>query len=399
MAGIDVVGMTARGWVDLPEPERQLIAEADVLVGARRHLEQIEERLGQQRLSWPSPLRAKLPGFLAGLEGRRVMALASGDPTLSGIGTTLIDALGTEQVRIHPAVSSTALARSRLGWSAENSDTITVVGRDLNQIRRRLAPGERLLVLSSNGDTPAELAALLVDAGYGDSWMVVLGDLGSPHEQREEGRAQDWAGPSPALNVVGVTCHAADDQSVLGWTPGLPDEAYEHDGQLTKRDLRSSALARLAPSPGELIWDLGAGAGSVAIEWARTDPRCRAIAVEQDPDRAQRIGRNATRLGVPQVQVVATNSAEALDWLPEPDAIFVGGGADLDLVRRCWHLLRPGGRMVLHAVTFETEEVAVTAYRTWGGELSRMTVETAAPLGRFTGWQPARAVVQWSARR
>ena len=394
-----MVGMTARGWVDLPEPERQLIAEADVLVGARRHLEQIEERLGQRRMHWPTPLRAKLPDFLSDLSGRRIVALASGDPTLSGIGTTLIDVLGPDEVRIHPAVSSAALARSRLGWSAENSDTITVVGRDLNQVRRRLAPGERLLILSSDADTPAALAALLVDAGYGDSWMVVLGDLGGGHERRREDRAADWSGASPALNVVGVTCHAADDESVVGWTPGLPDEAYEHDGQLTKRDARASALARLAPSPGELLWDLGAGAGSIAIEWARIDPRCRAIAVEQDADRAQRIGRNATRLGVPQIQVVTTNSADAIDWLPQPDAIFIGGGADIDTVRRCWHLLRYGGRMVVHAVTLETEAVAITAYRTWGGELIRLAVETAGPLGSFTGWQPARAIVQWSARK
>jgi precorrin-6B C5,15-methyltransferase / cobalt-precorrin-6B C5,C15-methyltransferase len=399
VAGIDVVGMTARGWVDLPEPERQLIAEADVVVGGRRHLDQIEQRLGQQRLTWPSPLRAKLPEMLAGLNGRRVVALASGDPTLSGIGTTLVDLLGAERVRIHPTVSSAALARSRLGWSAENSDVITVVGRDLNQVRRRLAPGERLLVLSSDAETPAQLADLLVDAGYGDSWMVVLGDLGSAHERRREGRAQDWSGPSPALNLVGVICHASDEGKILGWSAGLPDEAYEHDGQLTKRDVRASALARLAPSPGELLWDLGAGAGSIAVEWARTDPRCRAIAVEQNPERAQRIGRNATRLGVPQVQVIATTSADALDWLPEPDAIFLGGGADQDTVRRCWHLLRPGGRIVVHAVTLETEAVAVRSYRTWGGELIRIALETAAPLGSFTGWQPARAVVQWSHRK
>lgn len=399
LVSIDVVGMTARGWVDLPEPERQLIAEADVLVGARRHLDQVDDRLGQQRLNWPSPLRHELPSLLSGLNGRRIVALASGDPTLSGIGTTLIDLLGAEAVRIHPAVSSTALARSRLGWSAENSDTVTVVGRDLNQIRRRLAPGQRLLVLSSDADTPADLAELLVDAGYGDSWLVVLGDLGAAEENRREGRAVGWSGPSSALNVVGVTCSAADGAKVLGWTPGLPDDVYEHDGQLTKRDLRASALARLAPSPGELVWDLGAGAGSIAIEWARTDPRCRAIAVERDADRAQRIGRNASRLGVPQVQVVTTTSADAIDWLPEPNAIFLGGGADTDLFRRCWHLLQPGGRLVVHAVTLETEAVAITGYRTWGGELIRIAVETAAPLGAFTGWQPARAVVQWSARK
>ncbi len=200
--------MTARGWVDLPEPERQLIAEADVLVGGRRHLDQIDQRLGQQRLTWPSPLRAKLPEMLAGLNGRRVVALASGDPTLSGIGTTLVDLLGSEQVRIHPAVSSAALARSRLGWSAENSDIITVVGRDLNQVRRRLAPGERLLILSSDGETPGQLADLLVDAGYGDSWMVVLGDLGAPHEKRREGQRPGLvrAEPGPQRRRRDLSC-------------------------------------------------------------------------------------------------------------------------------------------------------------------------------------------------
>jgi precorrin-6Y C5,15-methyltransferase (decarboxylating) len=399
VSGIDVVGMTARGWGDLPEPERRLIAEADVLLGGRRHLAAIEPRLGQQHIPWPSPLRAKLPELLAELDGRRVVALASGDPTLSGIGTTLVDLLGAGRVRIHPAVSSAALARSRLGWSAENSDVVTLVGRDLDQVRRRLAPRARILVLSSDADTPGQLAALLVDAGYGQSRLVVLGDLGSAAEHRTEGIAADWSATSPALNVVGIVCAASDPDKIIGWTPGLPDEAYEHDGQLTKRDLRAAALARLAPLPGELLWDLGAGAGSVAIEWARTDPRCRAIAVEQNADRAQRIGRNAARLGVPQVQVVATTSADALDWLPEPDAVFLGGGADVDVVRRCWHLLRPGGRLVLHAVTLETEAVAVTAYGTWGGELTRIAVETARPLGRFTAWQAARAVVQWSVRK
>ncbi len=302
-------------------------------------------------------------------------------------------------MRIHPAVSSAALARSRLGWSTENSDVVTVVGRDLDQVRRRLAPGARLVVLSSDAETPPALASLLVDAGYADTRMVVLSDLGGDQEQRLEGRAASWSGSSGALNVAALECVVSEPAKVLGWSGGLPDDAYEHDGQLTKRDLRASALARLEPLPGQLLWDLGAGAGSVAVEWARTDPRCRAIAVEQSPERAQRIGRNAARLGVPQVQVVATTSADALDWLPEPDAVFVGGGADDDLVRRCWQLLRPGGRIVVHAVTLETEAVAATAWRVCGGDLTRISVERAAPLGRSTGWEPARAVVQWSARK
>ena len=176
----------------------------------------------------------------------------------------------------------------------------------------------------------------------------------------------------------------------------MPDDAYDHDGQLTKRDLRASALSRLAPVPGELLWDLGAGAGSIAIEWARTDPRCRAIAIDRTPDRAARITANAARLGVPGIQVITADVIEALDWLPQPAAIFVGGGADLDLIRRCWHLLPAGGRLVAHAVTVETEQILLEAWRGFGGELVRIGVEKLEPLGGFHGWKPARPVVQWS---
>ena len=396
---IQVVGLTARGWVDLPEDLRSLVGDADVLIGGSRHLGLVPTRTGQRRLEWPTPLRARLPAVLEQHAGQRMVALASGDPLLSGIGTTLVDLLGADRVRVHPAVSSVALARSRLGWSAEESDVVTLVGRELDAVRAWLAPGRRLIVLSGDESTPAALAALLDDAGYGPSRLVVLGDLGTERECRLEGTARSWSLTSPRLNLVALSCAADDEAALLGRGAGLPDDTYEHDGQLTKRDLRASAVARLVPLPGQLLWDLGAGAGSVAIEWARTDPRCRAIAVEREPERAQRIGRNASRLGVPDLQVVATTSTDALDWLPAPDAIFIGGGADQDTVRRCWHLLSPGGRLVVHAVTLETESVLATSYRTFGGELTRISVETVAPLGGYSAWQPARAVVQWSATK
>jgi precorrin-6Y C5,15-methyltransferase (decarboxylating) len=394
---IDVVGLTARGWEELPVRLRVVITAAEVLVGGHRQLGLVPVHMRQQVLRWPTPLRAGLPDLLASVRGRRVVALASGDPLLSGIGTTLVELLGSEEVRVHPAVSSVALARARLGWSAESTETVTLVGRDLNHLGRHLAPGARLVVLSADADTPAAVASLLVEAGFGATQLTVLGDLGGDQESRRSGSAASWTGDSPRLHVLALDCRADGADRVLSCVPGLPDEAYEHDGQLTKRDVRAAALAHLGPLPGQLLWDIGAGAGSVGIEWSRAHPRCRAVAVEREPDRADRIRRNAARLGVPELAVVQGAAPAALAGLERPDAVFLGGGGTRETVRSCWEAIRPGGRLVAHAVTVETEQVLHEASRAWGGALSRISVETLRPIGGFTGWTPARAVVQWSA--
>ena len=402
MNGLDVVGVPAGGWSELGETARTLIGAAEVLIGGRRHLDLVPPEAGTaERRTWPSPLRAGLPRLLDECGERRTVVLASGDPLVSGIATTLIELLGPDTVRVHPAVSSVALACSRMSWDSATARVVTVVGRELDLVRRELAPGRRLIVLSSDSSTPAALAELLDGAGYGPSTLTVLSDLGAPTEGRTQTTATAAEGPSDVspLNLVAVECAAAPGTSLLGFGPGLPDDAYDHDGQLTKRDLRASALSRLAPGPGELLWDLGAGAGSIAIEWARSDPRCRAIAVDRTPDRATRISANAARLGVPGIQVITADVVESIDWLPQPAAVFVGGGADLDLLRRCWHLLPAGGRLVAHAVTVETEQVLLEAWRAFGGELVRIAVERLEPLGSFAGWKPSRAVVQWAAVR
>jgi len=313
---------------------------------------------------------------------------------VSGIGSTLIALLGEDAVRIEPALSSVALARARMGWAAEASAVVSVVGRDLHAVLRELAPGWRVVVLSSDASTPDELARLLVEQGYGASGMTVLGDLGSAEETRTDATAATWNGPAPALNVVALDLRGP---VVSAWVAGLPDDAFEHDGQLTKRDLRASALARLAPQPGQLLWDVGAGAGSIGIEWMRAHPRCWTIAVESDVVRAERIGRNAARLGVPGLRVVRGRAPHALDDLPAPDAVFVGGGAtSAGLLATCLDRLAPHGRLVVHGVTLETETLLATAYGEHGGELTRHSVEHAAPIGSFSGWAPARAVTQWS---
>lgn len=391
---ITVVGIGADGWDGLAGPVREIVLAADVVLGAPRQLELLPAADGQRRLRWPTPLHAGLPALFEGLAGQRIVALASGDPLLSGVGSTLIGLFGAEQVTVVPAVSSVSLARARLGWPAESVAVVSVVGRDVHAVLRELAPARRVLVLSSDETTPAQLATLLTERGYGASRMTVLGDLGGAAESRLETTAATFAGSVPKLNIVALELAGP---LLAGWAAGLPDDAYDHDGQLTKRDLRAAALARLTPAPGQLLWDVGAGAGSVGIEWMRAHPACRAIAVEANQARAQRISDNARNLGVPALQVVCGAAPGALTDLPAPDAVFIGGGLTTDgMLAACLTALAPGGRLVAHGVTMETEALLVAAYREHGGELTRIHVEHAAPLGSFTGWTPGRAVTQWA---
>ncbi len=389
-----VVGVGADGWDGLTAAIQAVILSADVVLGGPRQLALLPAADSQTRQPWPSPLSPALPELLHELEGRRVVALASGDPMLSGIGTTLVGILGADRVTVIPHVSSVTLARSRLGWSAESTAVVSVVGRDVHAVLRELAPGRRVLVLSSDQDTPATIAGLLAARGYGASRFVVLGDLGCDEETIVETTAGQFSGAAPRLNIVALHLNGPLH---AGWVAGLPDDAFEHDGQLTKRDLRAAALARLLPAPGQLLWDVGAGAGSIGIEWMRSHPACRAVAVEADAGRAERIARNAKALGVPALQVVHGSAPDALDDLSTPDAVFIGGGATRSgVLQRCLDALRGGGRIVVHGVTVQTEALLAAAYAEHGGELTRIHVEHAAPVGSFTGWTPARAVTQWA---
>jgi precorrin-6Y C5,15-methyltransferase (decarboxylating) len=391
---IEVVGLSARGWDDLPERLRAIIRSADVLLGSPRHFDLIPQLSDQQRLPWPTPLRGRLPSLLNQVASRRVVALASGDPLVAGIASTLVEIIGVEAVRIHPAVSSVALARARMGWPEETTQLVRLRGGDLDVVRQYLFPRQRLIILSRDAASPDEVAQLLIDVGYGESVITVLGDLGSESESRIDVVARHWSGEAVALNVICIACAGMGRDASLA--PGLPDEVFDHDGQLTKRDLRASALARLMPRPGELLWDVGAGAGSIAIEWLRADPRCRAIAIEHNLDRVKRIRGNAESLGVPSLEVLHVEAPTALTSLARPNAVFVGGGVVAETLEQSWSALRPGGRLVVHAVTHETEMIIADCWRRYGGELTRHSVEHLEPIGRYHGWRPARPVVQWS---
>ncbi|MFF2567497.1 precorrin-6y C5,15-methyltransferase (decarboxylating) subunit CbiE [Streptomyces sp. NPDC058084] len=398
-AAISVVGIGADGWDGLPEASRRTLRAAEVLIGGPRQLDLLPAAdCPGTRIPWPSPLRPAVPGLLAAHEGRRVAVLASGDPFFYGIGRTLAELVGPDRLDVLPHPSSVSYACARLGWPLETTETISLVARPLDALAAALHDGRRLLLLGEDPDSPARVAGLLRERGWGGTRIRVLEQLGGPGERLLDGTAADWPYErTDALHVLALDCVRDPDTLRLGTTPGLPDEAYEHDGQLTKRYVRAATLAALAPAPGELLWDIGGGSGSIGIEWMRAHRGCRAVAVEKQPERAARIERNAAALGVPGLRVVTAAAPAGLAALPTPDAIFIGGGLTAPgLLDACWDALPDGGRLVANTVTLESEALLADRYRRHGGELIRLAVAAAVPVGGFTGWRQAMPVTQWS---
>ncbi|MFH8484666.1 precorrin-6y C5,15-methyltransferase (decarboxylating) subunit CbiE [Streptomyces longisporoflavus] len=398
---MSVVGIGADGWAGLTDAARAALGEAHVVIGGRRQLDLLPPQCAGRRVPWPSPLRPAVPGLLAEHAGSRIAVLASGDPMFYGIGRTLTEVLGSDGLRILPHPSSVSYACARIGWPLEDTEVVTLVGRPAARLAAALHDGRRLLVLSADAGTPAVVAALLRERGFGPSALRVLEQLGGEDEACADGTADTWAHPpGDPLNVIAIECRRDPGALRLGAVPGLPDAAYETDGQLTKRHIRAATLGVLAPAPGELLWDIGGGSGSVAIEWMRTHPSCRAITVERDPVRAQRIERNAAHLGVPALRVITGRAPESLAELPAPDAVFIGGGLTVPgLLDACWEALPAGGRLVANTVTLESEALLTERYRRHGGDLVRLAVAHAVPVGGFTGWRQAMPVTQWSVRK
>lgn len=381
---VTVVGIGADGWDGLAPAARQALRSAEVLLGSKRQLDLVPDDVVAERVAWPSPMMPAVPGLMAAHRSRAVCVLASGDPMFYGIGSKL------GPVRVLPHVSSTSLACARMGWAVEDVHII----RQASLLNAAVFPGRRILVLSADGSTPASVAAMLIERGYGASTMTVLEQLGGADESYLSSTASEWSGSAGPLNVLAIECRGS---ALLPCVSGLPDDAFEHDGQLTKREVRAVTLSRLAPVPGQLLWDVGAGAGSIAIEWARTHPSCRAIAIERSAERAARITRNAIELGVPDIGVEIGSSPDALDGLESPDAVFVGGGLTAPgAVEACWAALRPGGRLVVNAVTVESEAVVARWHARLGGDLVRIAVNRGSPVGGFTGWRPLMPVTIWA---
>jgi precorrin-6Y C5,15-methyltransferase (decarboxylating) len=401
--GVTVVGIGADGWAGLAEAGRTALRSAEVVIGGPRQLGLLPDDLAAERVPLPVPLVAGLPGLLEAHDGRAIHVLASGDPMHHGIGTTLVRLLGPDGVRVISHPGSVSLACARLGWAVEDVEVVSAVGRPLDQLRLVVATGSRVLVLSSGPQTPDAVCALLEEIGFGAGEVTVLEQIGGPAERMTTGPAhalQPPPGGFDPLNLIAITAVGDPGTVPLPRTPGLPDEAFQHDGQITKREIRAVTLARLSPRPGELLWDVGGGAGSIGIEWMRSARGATAIAVERRSDRAARIAANAAALGVPDLRVVLGRAPEALAGLPPPDAIFIGGGgSDPALLDACWAALRPGGRLVANAVTLQTEAALVARCAELGGDLVRLEVSHAVALGRFTGWHAQHPVTQWAATK
>lgn len=397
-APIAVVGIGADGWDGLGGPARREIAGAAVLFGSERQLALVPAgECAAERVVWPSPLVPALPGLLERYAGQRRCVLASGDPMFFGIGVTLTRIVGAHRLRVLPQPSSAALACARLGWALAETPVVSAVARRLETVLPELSDGRRILLLSPDEHTPARLADLLSRNGFGDSWLTVLEQLGGPAERIVAGLAANWdAAAGDPLNIVAIDCVRGADAPRLSRLPGLPDSVYGGDGQLTKSEIRTLTVAALAPAPGELLWDVGGGSGTIAIEWCRTHPGCRAVAFERLDSRRKQITENAAALGVPQVEVRGTAPAGFAE-LSAPDAVFIGGGLTQDgMFEACWERLPAGGRLVANAVTAESESLLLRLAAVHGGELRRFQVYRAEPLGGFTSWRPHLPVTQWS---
>lgn len=409
---ITVIGIGEDGLDGLSPAARALVGGADLLVGGERHLAKVPEGPAE-RLDWSGGLDPAFDRIQEHLNDNRddtVVVLASGDPSHFGVASALIRRFGADTVFTIPAPGAVSLACARMGWAVDGVQVATIHGRDRDRALETLSlfftPGVKLVVLARDGHSPAEVAALLTAQGFGPSRMSVLEHMGGQTEKRIDGLAESWAVEVTA-DLATVCVELVSGSAARPWSrlAGLPDDAFAHDGQLTKREVRAVTLSSLAPLPGETLWDLGAGAGSIGIEWLRADVSCQAVAVERDRVRAARIAQNAATLGVPRLHIVQADVLDALnahDMLAgAPDAIFVGGGVGTPgLLQAAWERLAPGGRLVVNAVTAEGAAALTEMKQIHGGELTQISVARTASKpenqkNAATLFEPMRTVTQY----
>ncbi|MBI2256618.1 MAG: precorrin-6y C5,15-methyltransferase (decarboxylating) subunit CbiE [Proteobacteria bacterium] len=399
-AWLTVIGIGEDGLDGLGAAARAALQDAGIVFGGNRHLAMLSDSFRAERRAWPSPFSEAFDAVLS-LRGQQVAILASGDPMFYGMGASLSHHLGADEMRVLPAPSSVSLAAARMGWALQDVNVITIHGRPIHHLNRALHNRVRLLVLSEDGFSAQGVAELLTARGFGPSRITVFEHLGGAKEKCVDGIAERWrAGEQAALNLLAIECLAGPNAQPRSILAGLPDDAFQNDGQLTKRDVRAVTLARLAPLPGELLWDVGAGCGSISIEWMRSHPSCRAIAIEENEGRQALIRANAENLGVPNLELVAGAAPAALEGLARPDAIFIGGGVtEPGVIEASWAALKPGGRLVANAVTVQSEVLLIAWQERIGGELTRIAVSQAKPLGGFDAWRAALPVTIFSVQK
>ncbi len=393
-AWLHIVGIGEDGLDGLTPSARTVVKAAEVIIGGDRH-HLLAEGMTAKRVAWPLPFDA-LIDTLQGYKGKRVVVLATGDPLWYSVGARIGRSIPPSEIVYHPQLSAFQLAAARMGWSMPDVETLTVHGRPVEQMIAFIQPDQRLLILTTGAETPTQIAAFLAARGFGQSRMTVLAAMGGKDELRFEGTAADWDHEVPAFNTLAVECIAAPDAALLPRVPGLADELFHHDGTMTKQEVRAATLAKLMPMRGALLWDVGCGCGSVAVEWMRAARFSHAIGIEPRDDRRVFAAQNAAALGAPKLELIDGSVPEVLDRLPPPDAIFIGGGLSRETFDVCWNALRPLGRLVCNAVTLESEALLMALHKEHGGLLVKLQVNRAEPVGNLTGWRPLMPVTQWS---
>jgi precorrin-6B C5,15-methyltransferase / cobalt-precorrin-6B C5,C15-methyltransferase len=392
---LTIIGIGEDGRAGLSPAALTALDRAELVIGGARHLD-LAAPLAAQTFTWPSPF-AKGYSMILARRGQPTCVLATGDPFHYGVGAELARLISVDEIVSFPQPSAFSLAAARLGWSRPDCDCVSLHGRALERIIPYLQPGARLLVLSWDSSTPGKLAELLKARGLGASTITILEAMGGPRERIRRADAEGFAiaGIDP-LNTIAVEVVAANNARIVTLAPGLPDSWFENDGQLTKSEIRALTLSALAPKAGELLWDIGLGAGSIGIEWCLRHPRNRCIGIEERPERAERARRNALELGATALDIRIGRAPEALTDLAAPDAIFIGGGAsDAGVFDAGWAALKPGGRLVLNAVTFETETLLGALYTRYGGIMRRLALSRLEPVGGMHGWRAAMPIMQW----
>ncbi len=392
-AWLHIVGIGEDGIDGLTPATRAVVEAAQVIVGGDRHHGMIAG--DAERIAWPSPFDT-LIDVLKSHAGKRVVVLATGDPLWYSVGARIGREIDPSEITYHPQVGAFQLAAARMGWSMADLETLTVHGRPVEQMIAFIQPNQRLLILTTGAETPEQIAGFLSERGFGQSTMTVLAAMGGENEARFDGVAESWNHDVPAFNTLAVECIAAADAAMLPRVPGLSDDLFQGDGTMTKQEVRAASVAKLMPMRGALLWDVGCGCGSVAVEWMRAARYARAIGIEPRADRRTFAANNALALGVPKLELVDGMVPEALADLPPPDAIFIGGGLSHETFEACWSALRPLGRLVVNAVTLESEAVLLKLYAEHGGDLARIQVSRADAIGRVNGWRPSMPVTQWS---
>ncbi len=391
---LHIVGIGEDGMEGLSAATRAVVEAAEIIVGGDRH-HRLSDNVTAERVAWPSPFDA-LIDLLTSHRGRRVVVLATGDPLWFSVGARIGRSIPPSEITYHPQLSAFQLAAARMGWSLADVETLTVHGRPVEQMIAFIQPDQRLLILTTGAETPARIARFLTERGFGTSPMTVRASMGGAEERRFDGIAESWDHEVPAFNTLAVDCVAAPDAALLPRVPGLADELFVHDGTMTKQETRAVTVAKLMPMRGAHLWDIGTGCGSVAVEWMRAARYASAVGIEPRADRRAMAAQNALALGTPKLEILAGEAPAALEGLAPPDAIFIGGGLSDAVFAAAWAALRPLGRLVANAVTLESEAVLLALHKRHGGQLVRLSVERADPVGRLTGWRPLMPVAQWS---